>query len=247
MRIFLPILAILAGGCVAFFLTSEGPVNETIAGWSERLSGTPQPQEPVTYSVWLHEIEAEPRRADGSAWDDDGSAPDLSASLYWQEVRLLESGVAEDSLIARWSPKQLKVGQLLDGSLNENDFESVAMVRSLPNAFLGLAIYEHDPLQRDFVGLVRLPAAALKPGIVKVPINQDGIVTLKLGVAPASGDLHRSTRQTELDTAVWLTTAPDYTKSSFERSMDSMSDDFEELGEMGRSMFKSLMQSDAEE
>ena len=247
MRIFLPILAILAGGCVAFFMTRDGPLNATIADWSERLSGTAQPPEPVTYRVWLHEIEAQPRRVDGSAWDDDGSAPDLSASLYWQEVRLLESGVAEDSLIARWSPKQLKVGQLLDGSLNENDFESVAMVRSLPDAFLELAIYEHDPLQRDFVGLVRLPAAVLKAGIIKVPINQDGIVTLKLGVAPSSGELQRSTRQTQLDTAVWLTTAPDYTKSSFERSMDSMSDDFEELGEMGRSMFKSLMQSGTEE
>jgi hypothetical protein len=204
MRIFLPILAILAGGCVAFFLTSEGPVNETIAGWSERLSGTAQPQEPVTYRVWLHEIEAEPRRADGSAWDDDGSGPDLSASLYWQETRLLDSGVAKDSLIARWSPKKLKASDLLDGSLDSIDLESVAVVRTLPDTFIELAIYEHDLLTRDGISFFRIPAVALQPGILKIRASTShGIKHLKLGVASASGDLELSDQEIQFETSEW--------------------------------------------
>lgn len=220
MRIYLPILAILAGGFVAFFVFRMPPLDETIADWSERFGGTAQPQEPVTYRVWLHEIEAKPRRADGSAWDDDGSGPDISASIYWQETRLLDSGVSKNSLIARWSPKKLKASDLFDGSLDGIDLESVAVVRTLPDTFIELAIYEHDLLTRDGICFFRIPAAALQPGILKIRSSASTPIRhLKLGVASASGDLELSDQEIQFECGDKPWDA-DHLKPSFERWLD---------------------------
>ena len=235
MRLLIPIIVIFAGGALAFYLNSNG-------GFSSEST-----EEPVILRVWLHEVEANPLLPDGAKWDLDGSAPDLSAELYWQEVRILETGVAKDLLISRWSPTSMSVGKLLDGSMDKYDFESVATLRAIENTFLDIAVYENDPVfQRSFVGLVRIPATALQRGIVNLPINRNGIVYLKLAVASGSGELDLLNRQRNTDSFEWVTEQPEYTKSSVELSMESISQDLEVWGSKGLRVLEDLLTPEGE-
>lgn len=247
MRLLIPIIVILAGGALAFYLNSEGDFSHALDDFTETVKTLGEStEEPVIFRVWLHEVEANPVLPHGEKWDQDGSAPDLSAELYWQEIRLLETGLAKDSLISRWSPTNLSVGKLLDGSVNQSDFESVATLRTVENTFLEVAVYENDPVQRSFVGLVRIPATALQEGIVKMPIHRNGIVYLKLAVVPGSGELELLSRQRNSDSFEWVTEQPEYTKSSVERSVDSVSKDLEAWGKKGRRALEELLTSDGE-
>ena len=247
MRLLVPIIVILAGGALAFYLNSEGDFSHAVDDFTETVNSLGEStNEPVVYRVWLHEVEATPVLPDGAKWDQDGSAPDLSAELYWQEIRLLETGVAKDSLISRWSPTNLSVGKLLDGSVNQSDFESVATLRTVENTFLEVAVFENDLVQRSFVGLVRIPATALQKGIVNLPINRNGIAYLKLAVASGSGELELSNWQRDLDTFDWVIQQPEYTKSSVERSVDSVSKDLEAWGAKGQRALEQLLTPDEE-
>lgn len=247
MRLLIPIIVILAGGALAFYLNSEGDFSHALDDFTETVKTLGEStEEPVTFRVWLHEVEANPLLPNGAKWDQDGSAPDLSAELYWQEIRLLETGLAKDSLISRWSPNNLSVSKLLDGSVNQSDFESVATLRTVENTFLEVAVFENDPVQRSFVGLVRIPATALQEGIVNLPIHRNGIVYLKLAVAPGSGELELLNRQRNPDSFEWITEQPEYTKSSVERSVDSVSKDLEAWGAKGRRALEELLTPDGE-
>ena len=247
MRLLIPIIVILAGGALAFYLNSNGGFSSAIDDFTEKVKTLGEStEEPVIFRVWLHELEAMPLRSDDEKWDMDGSAPDLSAELYWQEIRLLETGVAKDSLILRWSPTNLSLSKLLDGSVNQSDFESVATLRTVENTFLEIAVYENDPVQRSFVGLVRIPATALKKGIVNLPINRNGIVYLKLAVAQGSGELDLLNRQINLDSFEWVTEQPEFTKSSAELSVETISKDLEALGTKGRQVLEDLLTLEGE-
>lgn len=247
MRLLIPIIVILAGGALAFYLNSNGGFSSAVDDFTEKVKTLGEStEEPVIFRAWLHEVEANPLLPDGAKWDQDGSAPDLSAELYWQEIRLLETGVAKDSLISRWSPTNLSVGKLLDGSVNQSDFESVATLRTVENTFLEIAVYENDPVQRSFVGLVRIPATALKQGIVNLPINRNGIVYLKLAVVLGSGELDLLNRQRNPDSYEWVTEQPEYTKSSVELSVESISNDLEVWGAKGRRVLEDLLTLEGE-
>lgn len=247
MRLLIPIIVILAGGALAFYLNSNGSFSYAVDDFTEKVKTLGEStNEPVVYRVWLHEVEANPVLPDGAKWDQDGSAPDLSAELYWQEIRLLETGVAKDSLISRWSPTNLSVGKLLDGSVNQSDFESVATLRTVEGTYLEIAVYENDLVQRSFVGLVRIPATALQKGIVNLPINRNGVVYLKLAVVSGSGELELLNRQRNLDSFEWLTQQPEYAKSSVERSVDSVSKDLEAWGAKGQRALEQLLTPDEE-
>jgi len=247
MRLLVPIIVILAGGVLAFYFNSNGSFSHAVDDFTETVNSLGEStNEPVVYRVWLHEVEATPVLPDGAKWDQDGSAPDLSAELYWQEIRLLETGVAKDSLISRWSPTNLSVGKLLDGSVNQSDFESVATLRTVENTFLEVAVFENDLVQRSFVGLVRIPATALQKGLVNLPINRNGIAYLKLAVASGSGELELSNRQRDLDSFDWVIQQPEYTKSSVERSVDSVSKDLEAWGAKGQRALEQLLTPDEE-
>jgi hypothetical protein len=247
MRLLIPIIVILAGVALAFFLNSNGSFSYAVDDFTEKVKILGEStNEPVIFRVWLHEVEANPVLPNGAKWDQDASAPDLSAELYWQEIRLLETGLAKDSLISRWSPTNLSVGKLLDGSVNQSDFESVATLRTVEGTYLEIAVYENDLVQRSFVGLVRIPATALQKGIVNLPINRNGIAYLKLAVVSGSGELELLNRQRNLDSFEWLTEQPEYTKSSVERSVDSVSKDLETWGAKGRRALEELLTPDGE-
>jgi hypothetical protein len=247
MRLLIPIIVILAGVALAFFLNSNGSFSYAVDDFTEKVKILGEStNEPVIFRVWLHEVEANSVLPNGAKWDQDGSAPDLSAELYWQEIRLLETGLAKDSLISRWSPTNLSVGKLLDGSVNQSDFESVATLRTVEGTYLEIAVYENDLVQRSFVGLVRIPATALQKGIVNLPINRNGIAYLKLAVVSGSGELELLNRQRNLDSFEWLTEQPEYTKSSVERSVDSVSKDLETWGAKGRRALEELLTPDGE-
>jgi hypothetical protein len=247
MRLLIPIIVILAGVALAFFLNSNGSFSYAVDDFTEKVKILGEStNEPVIFRVWLHEVEANSVLPNGAKWDQDASAPDLSAELYWQEIRLLETGLAKDSLISRWSPTNLSVGKLLDGSVNQSDFESVATLRTVEGTYLEIAVYENDLVQRSFVGLVRIPATALQKGIVNLPINRNGIAYLKLAVVSGSGELELLNRQRNLDSFEWLTEQPEYTKSSVERSVDSVSKDLETWGAKGRRALEELLTPDGE-
>jgi hypothetical protein len=75
MRLLVPIIVILAGGALAFYLNLNGDLSHALDDLTEKVKTLGEsPEEPVIFRVWLHEVEANPLLPDGAKWDQDGSA-----------------------------------------------------------------------------------------------------------------------------------------------------------------------------
>ena len=81
----------------------------------EQGNGYSQKKANSIYSIWLTEAEVEPNKKDQSQWDVDGTAPDLSAMVVWKDQIILNTVTSNDSLIARWDPIAISVGDVFHG------------------------------------------------------------------------------------------------------------------------------------
>lgn len=68
---------------------------------SVKSSGLTQNKE---YMIYVRKIEVSPKKADGKAWDINGSAPDIFYKMTWKGNQIFESDVKKDSLITEWIP-----------------------------------------------------------------------------------------------------------------------------------------------
>jgi hypothetical protein len=182
-RWFMAVPLILIVGGVAVFLGLSRSTDTKIL------------REGVTYDVWLAEAEATPKRADGSGWDLDGSAPDLFGMLVWQDQRILETVTAADQLISQWDSVALNLYKVVaNGEADTASVRRVGHVRPTPDGYVEAAVLDADTANSDFVGGFRIPFHALRVGTNKVTgrgqLKNLTIVVVETGKDPAEASIH---------------------------------------------------------
>ena len=85
-----------------------------------------------TYAIWIEGAEVSPDNPDGKQWHDDGTAPNLVATLTWRNNMLLETPESSNSLIAKWERTSIKIKDLMKTELAPNALEKVARVHAAP-------------------------------------------------------------------------------------------------------------------
>ena len=82
------------------------------------------------YTLWIAEAEVAPTKNDDSKWDVDGTAPDLSAMIVWKDQVILNTVSSDDSLIGRWDPIAISVGDVMKGEVSTSTVKRIARIRA---------------------------------------------------------------------------------------------------------------------
>jgi len=116
------------------------------------------------YSIWLTEAEVAPNKKDQSQWDVDGTAPDLSAMVVWKDQIILNTVTSNDSLIARWDPIAISIGDVFQGEVSTSTVKRIARIRAEKGEKFSIGLFDEDIVSRDYVGGWEIETAELRPG-----------------------------------------------------------------------------------
>jgi len=141
-----------------------------------------------TYAVWIEGTEVSSTNPEGNQWHDDGTAPNLVATLTWHNNMLLETPEASNSLIAKWERTSIKLKDLMKSEFAPNALEKVARVHATPDEVLALEVRDRGRLSSRWIGAVTVPCGKLKPGknILIVDDPKYGVRSITLQVVPSS-------------------------------------------------------------
>lgn len=140
------------------------------------------------YAVWISGVEVSPTTPQGQPWNDDGTAPNLVATLSWRDTMLLETPEASHTLIARWDRTAVKLKEFLKTELSPNAMENVARIHGKPEEIVAVEVKDRGMFSSRWIGALTIPCGALKPGENEL-VPQDSkcsITSLTLTVAPSS-------------------------------------------------------------
>ena len=149
------------------------------------------------YMVYVRKIEVAAKKADGKAWDINGSAPDIFYRLNWKGNKIYESDVKKDSLITEWIPigidlkeSILKAGVSLDQALQlpivkwAGDDESDKLIFEFKDKDIGVS----DPIDT-----LTYYISELKPGRnVKTFTDKPGSGLIKLDLHVIDNSMSQS-------------------------------------------------------
>jgi hypothetical protein len=157
----------------------------------EKMAPKWEPDE--TYAIWIEGTEVTPTNPEGNQWHDDGTAPNLVATLTWRNNMLLETPEASNALIAKWDRTSIKLKDLMKTEVAPNALEKVARVHAGPEETLALEVRDRGLLSAKWIGAVTVPCGLLKPGQNTLLINDPkcGVRSITLQVVP-SGTLEKS-------------------------------------------------------
>ena len=216
----IPIVLIGLGILISqFFKTKEAPVTKE-----------------SVFSLWVTEAEIAPVEENNDRWDKDGSAPDPGALVTWQDQVVLETVVAKDSLIARWDPVAISVGDVvLSKGISTSSVKRIARVRNAGKGNFSVALFDEDILGRDFIGGWTIPTAQLRPGLLEL---KSGKALRKIALAVTLDDNLDVPEQSYTPKgAVYLDSTPEVMMETMERWADEAK---EELGKLGETVSKGI-------
>jgi hypothetical protein len=124
----------------------------------------------VIYAVWCISAEAAPTRADGSAWDEDGSPPDLSAEIIWRGNRVLESATSRNTLVASWDRSSLQLMDLLRTEFRPGDLDKIARIKADPAEDISVEVYDRDIFGSELIGTANVALGELRNGVNRVEV-----------------------------------------------------------------------------
>ncbi|MCH2061055.1 MAG: hypothetical protein MK183_10550 [Verrucomicrobiales bacterium] len=203
-----------------FFKTKEAPVTKE-----------------SVFSLWVTEAEIAPVEENNDRWDKDGSAPDPGALVTWQDQVVLETVVAKDSLIARWDPVAISVGDVVlsKGGISTSSVKRIARVRNAGKGNFSVALFDEDILGRDFIGGWTIPTAQLRPGLLEL---KSGKALRRIALAVTLDDNLAVPEQSYTPKgAVYLDSTPEVMMETMERWADEAK---EELGKLGETVSKGI-------
>lgn len=165
-------LTLVVGGFIGFRLVSENRRE----GWNQE----------VVYAIWIEDMEVAPKSANGRLWDEDGSAPDLVASLAWRDNVILKTPEASNTLLARWERTAVQISNLLKTNFSPTELENIARVRAGDSEPLIIEARDVDILSTEWVGAVSIPCGLLSVGKNRVVVDHpdSGIRSFTLRVVP---------------------------------------------------------------
>jgi hypothetical protein len=117
-----------------------------------------------TYEVWLKEAEVSAYDRSGEPWDSDGSAPDLRGMMIWQDQVVLQTVVASDGLIARWSDTAISASQAIKGEADTQSLQRVGRFRMDAEGSIEICIFDNDLVSNSFAGGFLIPLSSLRLG-----------------------------------------------------------------------------------
>lgn len=139
------------------------------------------------YAVWISGVEVSPCTPEGESWNEDGTAPNLVATLSWRDTMLLETPEASHTLIARWDRTAVKLKEFLKTELSPNAMENVARIHGKPEEIIAVEVKDRGMISSRWIGALTVPCGGLKPGENEiVPGTNCSISSLTLTVVPSS-------------------------------------------------------------
>ncbi len=124
---------------------------------------TTELQEGTQYYVYVDYIEVHPNKANGKAWDNDSSAPDVYYEVSWQGNRVFESSERKDTLVAEWKATEMGLGLGEDNFLKGESSALAARVTAGVGT-LEFEVVDGDVISDDPIGTLTVPVGDLKIG-----------------------------------------------------------------------------------
>jgi hypothetical protein len=115
------------------------------------------------YAVFLSQIEVEQRKASGRKWDARANGPDVRYEVHWRGSRIFKSSVRKDTLLARWDPDEVRIGDLVDGLSPEGTMKA-ARITARPGEILEFRVVEDDAIANDEIGRWQVAVDSLHVG-----------------------------------------------------------------------------------
>ena len=116
------------------------------------------------YTLWIAEAEVAEAKNDGSKWDVDATAPDLSAMVVWKNQVILNTVSSDDSLIGRWDPIAISVGDVIKGEVSTSTVKRIARIRAERGQKFSIGLFDKDIVSRDYIGGWEIDTSELRPG-----------------------------------------------------------------------------------
>ena len=116
------------------------------------------------FTLWVAEAEVAATKSDDSKWDVDGTAPDLSAMIVWKDQVILNTVSSDDSLIGRWDPIAISVGDVIKGEVSTSTVKRIARIRADKDTKFSIGMFDKDIVSRDYVGGWEIKTTELRPG-----------------------------------------------------------------------------------
>jgi hypothetical protein len=127
-------------------------------------AGPPPLRKGEHYYVLLSLIEVAARDEGDEAWDTvGGDAPDLFYEIRWQDQKVFESTVKDDTLVAKWSNVALDIKDVVN-AVSLDDSIKAARITARPGEVLEFVVKDHDVTSDDVVGKWTVPVADLRVG-----------------------------------------------------------------------------------
>jgi len=170
LSILIPIFLIVTG-----FVTYRLIVGNHIEKWDAN----------STHAVWIEDMEVSAKPLSAGKWDDDGSAPDLVASLSWRDNVVLKTPEASNTLLPHWERTSIQLSDLLKSNFSPTELENIARIRATSDELLTIEARDVDILSTEWVGAISVPFGALSVGKNKILVNSpdSGIKSITLRIA----------------------------------------------------------------
>jgi hypothetical protein len=149
-------------------------------------AGPPSLREGEHYYVLLSVIEVAARDANDDAWDRVDEAPDLFYEIHWQDQKVFEASVKDDTLVAKWSNVSVDLGDVVH-AVSLDDSIKAARITARAGETLEFVVYDHDVTSDDLVGRWKVPVADLRVGDQKWSEPAGQLVSVTCRVLPLDG------------------------------------------------------------
>ncbi|MHC4137483.1 MAG: hypothetical protein ACYTDU_01840 [Planctomycetota bacterium] len=147
-------------------------------------AGPPLLREGEHYYVLLSVIEVAARDANGEAWDKVGEeAPDLFYEIRWQDQKVFEASVKDDTLVAKWSNVAVDLGDVIH-AVSLDDSIKAARITARAGEVLEFVVYDHDVTSDDLIGRWTVPVTDLRVGDQKWSEFAGELVSVTCRVLP---------------------------------------------------------------
>jgi len=150
-------------------------------------AGPPPLLEGEHYYVLLSVIEVAARDEGDEAWDRvGGEAPDLFYEIHWQDQKVFESSVKDDTLVAKWSNVAIDIGDLVE-AVSLDDSIKAARITARTGEVLEFVVQDHDVTSDDPIGRWTVPVAELTVGDQRWSKPAGRLISVTCRVLPLEG------------------------------------------------------------
>jgi hypothetical protein len=180
------------------------------------------------YSIWLTEAEVASTKKDQSQWDVDGTAPDLSAMVVWKDQIILNTVTSNDSLIARWDPIAISVGDVFQGEVSTSTVKRIARIRAIKGEKFSIGLFDEDIVSRDYVGGWEIDTGELRTGTCE--LTSKGTLNRLIISVTQDDNLTVPDREFKIKGATYLEEPNDIMLETVKRWAKEAKESVEELG-----------------